>query len=116
MQNITDILNNRGATIYANGESARNGFAVAGTTPLATFKASEVTQQIHDTLCRILKLWLYHGEAIGIWLPGDGTIEYNVSSIVLDKDDALELGRKRQQQSIFDLANNEVIQVTYDKE
>lgn len=107
IQKLQKIINDGGATLRRHGEAVnyKNGYQVSKKDVYiiditATEKLSEAVNTVLAMLSR--------GEYCGIWI-NDGNAYIDVSIRLTDKGEALKMGRKLNQISIFDWATGDCI-------
>lgn len=100
------INNNGGITLNKEGKKAtlKNGFMVSlYGTEYKTNNKKEVLKKVNEYLEKIKNN--NNGLFVGVWLDsGFYYIDFSIN--ILEKNDALEFGKKHKQLSIFDIKNN----------
>lgn len=67
----------------------------------------------YDTLDNMLKVELKDNEYYGTWkdMEDNGKVYFDISTNIIDKEQAIELAKKRHELAIFDIENCESIYV-----
>jgi len=92
------------------------GYAVGGASKCFEIKADDLSWNNFAYTIMPALIEQTRGKAanllIGGWVDDDGTAYLELSDIVHDRKQAIELGKEREEKAIYDLWNNEEIKLT----
>ena len=101
---------------YDLTEYGGGGYAVGGASKPIQVKADEMSWNFFAYIAMPSLQELTRGKAsnllIGGWVDDEGMAFLELSDIVQDRRQAIELGEEREEKAIYDLWNNEEIKLT----
>ena len=100
---------------YDLDEYGGGGYAVGGASKCFEIKADEMSWNFFAYTIMPHLRELTRGKAatklIGGWVDNDGVAYIEISDIVQDRTEAIKLGWMREEKAIYDLNNNEEIEI-----
>ena len=110
---VWETMANGGATLnpITGGEPA-SGYMVGGIAPSLTFAPGTIPGRMISELIQYIATNWTHGSFVGGWQDPD-TFEYHfdISDRIDDRDFAIELGNRRGEIAIYDLAGKDSVYV-----
>jgi hypothetical protein len=109
LMNILELYNYAvefgGATMDIHGKVPKTGYAV-GIYPVAEFGGALTCRNIELFISRNYKLLRKPNTYVGIWWDFEHDWIFDVSAVVEDLNDAIDLAHEHDQDCIYDLAND----------